>query len=252
MSAMTTDVHITPKDLGTVPRPVALVICELVNNHGVTYRIQKGNGGGHVFLYNGDTQTRPFKISGSRQAEDSMGFLEKWIRQNVPAYFEEPPKKDITPADVAKLAAVVNTVEHEPKADKPKIEIDLDKASEWKPFKFGFETDGATYRCTYDDCGYERDDPRGLHLHEYSHNGRSSQMSKQAAQSRVLNVQQKETLIEAAVSTIAEQFGLVVLDKNSAKHAAENERLMAENKKLKQEVEDLKARVALITEALKA
>jgi hypothetical protein len=236
---MNTEVQISPKDLGSIPRPVATVVCELVNQHGVKYRMQ--NNGGHVYLYNGG-QGRPYKISASRPAETTLSFLHKWIEENVPGFGKEPEHKAVTPADVAKLAAVVNT-EPRPVATKQPDE-------EWREAKFGFVTNGKIFRCTQPGCEYEREDNKGLHLHAYAHDGRSSGMSKKAAESRALNEQQKEQLIEAAVSTIAEQFGLVVVPKAQGKVSVE--KLQRENEALRKEVEDLKARIDLITTALKA
>ena len=247
MSAMTSDVHITPRDLGGIPRPVALVICELVNNHGVTYRLQKSNGG-HVFLYNGDQQTRPFKISGSRQSEDTMTYLEKWIKQNVPTYGVEPVRQTVTPADVAKLAAVVNTVEHEDKPAEPKVEAVAEEV--WKPHKYGFVTNGQIYRYTYADCLYERDDARGLHLHEQIHTGVKAEYSKAGGKAAALAYQQRKIMVSEALRALAEHHGMTLLDGDTPKVDVEG--LIAENARLKQEVEDLKARVALITEALRA
>jgi hypothetical protein len=63
-------------DLRSFPRPVRVKVSEVVSRHGLRWRIQHRSGG-HVYLYPGDG-TRPFKISASREAEQSLAYLDAW------------------------------------------------------------------------------------------------------------------------------------------------------------------------------
>lgn len=265
MSAMTTsDIRITPRDLGAIPRPVATVICELVNLHGVTYRIPRG--GGHVFLYNGETGTRPFKISGSRPAESTLTFLNKWIAENVPEFGKED--RPVTKDEVAALAERVNTEPKPLKSVPPKTAGndtnamgDIAPEPEWKPFKYGFVTDGEIFKCTYKDCTYTQESSRGLHLHEYRHTQPEKivEQSANAGRAAGLAAQQRLVMRQEAVRVLAEAHGLKIVGADEAKMVNQFEKMASENEKLQakvaeqaKEIDDLKARISLIKEAMKA
>lgn len=241
MSAAMTEQQATlsTTDLRAFPRKVSALICELVNDYGVRYRIQKG--GGHIFLYNGDTKNGPHKVSASRPVEDSMHWMDRWIDANVPQYRERP----VTDESLKVLAEAVSTTDtHEPV-------VRLTEPG-WTVHKHGFETNGEAFRCMETGCGYTQPDPRGLHFHAAKHSpeGRK-QMSKSASTARdasVLARQQRRTMEVEALRVLANRYGLILVEKGEGDPAA----LRVENEGLRKELDDTKARLALIKEAMKA
>lgn len=251
MSAMTESIRITPKDLGTIPRRTAEIVCDLVNNYGVRHRLQKGAG--HLFLYNGSQQERPYKISASRPEETTLSFLMKWIDQNVPEYGN---RKEVTPADLDRLRAVVSTTEPRREVPPP---VDPEPEEGWEPAPYGFETNGETFRCAEPGCGYSKRDKHGLHLHARTHGNEMKAQVQKSVSNRSLAMQQRKVIAQEALRVLAEQNGLVVFEKGEAPSTREIDKaraaqFKAEEKaaRLEQELADTKARLALITEALKA
>lgn len=234
----------TGRDLKAFPGPVAAVLREAINEHGVTYRMLDG---GHVRLYTGQRSVIPFKISASRPAEHTLRRLGPWLAEHVPTWKE--PEMEVTPDAIRTLAAVVNTTpEPEPEAVSP-----------WRPYvpasgnDYGFDTDGETFRCRV--CGWERADARGLHLHHNSHTGAATEASARARETRALRGEQRRTMIASAIAVLAEEHGLRVTDTDPADLdalRADNERLRAEVERLTRANEDLDARLALIKDAMGA
>lgn len=232
--------RVTPSDFRGIPRKVAVILCELVNKHGVRYRIQQG--GGHVFLYNGNQQERPYKISGSRPEETTLTYLFEWIEENVPEYGE----REVTASDLEVLADALTT---EPKEDKikspqgdPRDSMEPMLSSDGKPS--GFVTDGEKTYCTQ--CGFERDGVSlvGLHLHRRSHEDPDAvaEMARKAGKVRKLNREQSDIMVEQALAVIARKLGFKV----SAKGTDDPEKA-----ELKKKVADLEAKLKLINEAMR-
>lgn len=260
MSTMTTT-RITPGDLGSIPRKTAVIVCELVNEYGVTYRMQ--NNGGHLYLYNGAQKERPYKISASRPEETTLKFLMKWIEENVPAYLEGKEKKEytMTVSDDALVALqqMVSTTEHQ---SKPKVVSTAEKmdtngpVSGWNPYKYGFEvmedSDGTHYRCAFEGCDYTRDgDAKGLHLHEAAHDPEFiAERARRGGVAAGLARQQKKILATEAVRALAGYHGMEVIEKGA--DTPEVTKLREEIERLKQELDDTKARLSLIRDAMRA
>ena len=70
----------SPLTLPKFDKEVIDVLARLVNNHGVRIRDVDGQ---HVLLYNGQRGTRPFKVSASRPARQTLDYLGGWARENV-------------------------------------------------------------------------------------------------------------------------------------------------------------------------
>lgn len=60
------------------------MVADLAIHHCVGVRMQAGES--HLFLYSEDG-ARPFKVSASRPAEDSLRYLNKWAVEH--GYWEE-------------------------------------------------------------------------------------------------------------------------------------------------------------------
>lgn len=73
------DAPITNRDLKRFDHRVTDYIMWLVTDQGVKTRMIDPN---HVLLYPPDGKTRPFKVSVSRPAEQSLQFLRKFAREN--------------------------------------------------------------------------------------------------------------------------------------------------------------------------
>jgi hypothetical protein len=247
-AAMTEQPTLNPSDLRpTFSKKVATLVAQLVNDYGVRYRIQKD--GGHILMYNGEQQNGPHKVSASRPEEDTLHWLNRWIDRNVPEYRE----REVTPATLKALAEAVNTTDtHE--VEEPQVE-----SSKWAEHKHGFETDGEVFRCLAKGCGYTRTDPRGLHLHALKHDkSRHRDALQQGTETRALKAEQKKIMVSEALRLLADAHGMVVIPKDEhdskglASAQAEVERLTAANEKLRKELDDTKARLDLIKQAMKA
>lgn len=70
---------LTHKDLIAFKRPVRELVLDLVNNHGIEYRLPDGQ---HLYLYD-RRGGRPYKISAKRPAETSVHFLVRWARKRI-------------------------------------------------------------------------------------------------------------------------------------------------------------------------
>lgn len=73
----------TGGDLKMFPGPVATIIRDAINDHGLTYRMLDG---GHVRLYTGDRSVVPFKVAASRPAEHTLRRLVPWLAEHVPTW----------------------------------------------------------------------------------------------------------------------------------------------------------------------
>lgn len=247
------------KDLNGFPRPVAKVIIEAVNQHGVVYRKLDGT---HIRLYCGDRNIVPLKIAGVRPAEHTLRYLLPWLEENIPTW----STRDVTADSIKDLAAVVNTspeVDSSPAADtggdSQAAEEEQDTSTQWVDHKYGFETDGTNYRCKT--CGWTREDARGLHLHADKHENPEAIQKRAEAGNAAKNLHhsQRAVMRKEAVRVLAQQNGLVVFDKEDAPSAkefarlnAEIERLTAEAEKWKNKAGELQARMDLLKEAMRA
>lgn len=116
---------------------------------------------------------------------------------------------------------------------------------------YGFETDGTTFYCTQ--CDYTQTEARGLHLHHRSHTdpAAAAEAARKAATSRAANREAAElraaqelARVTAAAAALADHFGV------GGEHlTAEVEELRAENTRLRQELDDARAKLEMIKEA---
>lgn len=259
MSAMTQDIHISPKDLGSIPRKTSSLVCDLVNNYGVRHRLQKG--GGHLYLYNGETQTRPYKISASRPEETTLAFLYQWIEENVPEYAQ---REEVRENDLRLLASGVTTKDTID-ADEPEPEPTAEGRTRCYTAKgddLQFETDGEIYYCLR--CSYTQNHRRGMHLHNARHElskGEQAERISRSVETRKLRAQQRDQLIEHALAVIVKEHGFTLGGDEKALQDAEadleryRKRTASDAKKiadLTAERDDLKAKLSLIKEAMRA
>lgn len=239
------------RDLAAYPRPVARVIAEAVNKHGVGYRLMDG---GHIRLFNGDRGVTPRKVSAHSKEQVSLRRLLTWLETNVATW----PKDEVTPLAVETLAEVINTSPKPARTRGTPVTATTETTEEWTPVKYGFEQNGDTFRCTT--CGYERTgNNRGLHLHAAKHDdsGSQSENGKKGGEARALRAQQRKVHRQEAVRILAEQNGLKVVEKDVdlkavAKSEKEMARLQAQVEKLTTERDELRARLDLMKEALRA
>lgn len=251
---MTNEPRITPKDLGRIPRKVATLICELVNDYGVRYRVP-GNSN-HVLLYNGDSKSQPFKVSQHRPEEHSLQFIHTWIKDNVPDYGKKPttPTKAVVgESDIKALAEAINTGP----SGAAKVVPTLEKVDTTgrKPVvdgdgkNLGYDTDGTLFYCRQ--CDYSRPNRQGFHLHTQSHDPeRMAKVASAGGQANSLKRQQREVMVASAFDVLADHLGFKVVDKSV--DPAEVVALKQQVADLKTERDDLKARLDLMREALRA
>lgn len=88
---MITSDRLDRSQLKSFAASVQKLLLELCNEQGIKFRVPDGN---HILLYPPDGSSRPFKISASRPAEDSLTFIQSdFIRKYL-----EKPAQDPTPA----------------------------------------------------------------------------------------------------------------------------------------------------------
>lgn len=234
MTTTQLETTVTVKELKGIPRKTAAILMRLINNHNVRYRIQQG--GGHVFLYDGSQQTHPYKISASRPEETTLRYLNEWIEEHVPAYFE----REVTATDVEMLREAVSTSEViESRASAQERNTPGEPYIQANGIPSGFNRDGNTFHCR--ECGFSKEGAAGLHLHTVAHRDPEelARRARAAGESRKLNNVQNKTNLSAAFAVVADALGFQMSD---------SEEVAA----LKAEVADLKAKLALIKEAMRA
>lgn len=217
-------------DLKQFDRIVTEVVTEAVNDHGVNYRAIDG---GHIRLFNGDRGVVPLKLAASRPAENQLRYLLDWLETNVPSWAE----RTVTESSLKTLKAAVDTT--------PKKEVVV-KTEQWTDVKWGFQTNGKIWRCK--ECGYEREDSIGLHLHARVHNETPEQRaerSKKAGEANALKRTQRATMLKEAARLLAEEFGVSTGEDEITK-------LKEQVARLTKERDEAVARLALIKEAMKA
>lgn len=239
---MSTDTQerITPRDLGKIPRKTATIVCELVNEYGVRYKTSDGT---HVFLYNGDRGTRPYKIAASRPEETTLHFLYRWIDENVPQWKKGD---NVTQADLEALAQAVNS-------NDTAMTLPPEDDNEWVEYKYGLLTNGEEYKCK--DCDWTRsvtDGKRGLHLHwPTAHDkARRKVERKKAGETRAVRAAQRKVLVREALIVLAQAQGLHVSEEKIDLKTID--KLKAQLEKVTKERDELKARMDLAKEAFKA
>jgi hypothetical protein len=228
----TTQERITPSDLGKIGRKTKKILCELANSHGVKMRVT--HDGNHVLLYNGDTQERPYKISSSRPEETTLTYLKRWIADNVPDYDKPKPKPAPTP--------LVMTSEKK-ETSMPALAAVPQDSSPWKPYKYGFETDGTTYRCATQGCDFSKESTHALHLHAVTHADDLHERRSAATAKALETKAEKRQEVADALRLLARHLKIDMGDTEALKQRVVE---------LEQENADLKARLDLLREALRA
>lgn len=249
--------HITQQDLRSFPQVVAGVVIELVNKHNVRYRMPDGM---HLFLYAEDTTVRPYKLACKRSAKATMQYLERWIVANVPGFYP--------PTVIEKIEDEMSTVTEQVEQDSGKVNGYTakikDVPSPGKPLVYSSGStsvcfvwltnpDGYEYlECTM--CNYHQQTARGAHLHEAKHTGRTAEISskgnetKQAkAEERKLRLTKERDDAVLAVELLAGFFGI---DIQAARDVVDEQQKKIDA--LIQERDDLKTRLSLVMEALRA
>lgn len=243
---------ITGRELSKFPRPVVKVLTEAINKHQVKHRIL--SDGVHLRLYCGDRDVVPIKVAASRPAEHTLRYLLPWLEENVESW----SRREVTEDTVKDLAEALNT---SPKAAPEPVVERKEPTPGWESASHGFETNGKKVRCTV--CGFEREgtSKQGLHLHSMKHTNPEAikERARSAGENRSLRRKQAVTMRREAVRVLAKQNGLIVIEKDQAGDLKEVERLRKEIESLNHKVEvlteqrdDLRARLDLMKEALRA
>jgi vacuolar-type H+-ATPase subunit I/STV1 len=237
VSSATETMTIRPDELKVFPREVSGVVMELVNQHGVRYRAIDGS---HILLYSEDKTQRPFKISAKRPSQQTMLYMARWIVTNVPDFYGESVVEDIK--------ASVAEVEED---DQPKTLVyTTGRVSTC------LVVDPATGVVSCTTCGYQQESARGAHLHEAKHTGQSVTNALAGNDARRARAAERREKLEAeqekareAVHFLANYHGVIDSEGVEQLHAELAERV-AEVEQLKQERNDLKAKLAMIKEAM--
>lgn len=224
---MTTEApSINIRDLSKYPRPVAKIIAEAVNKHGVDYRDQDGS---HLRLYCGDRKVIPIKIAASRDAEHTLRYLIPWLEQHVESWLQA----DVTTEAIETLAEAVNTTP-KPVRAKPVTEADEPK-----------------FKCDWKGCSFVAKNAAGLRMHIAGHTGEKKKHAAKSAETARLRREQEKIVAEQALAALAELHGLKVSDSDSLALKAQVMRLEAQVKTLTKERDDAQARVELLNEAFR-
>lgn len=232
-------------------KPLAQLFAEAINDHGVGYRRMDAT---HLRLFCGDRSVMPFKASRSRAVEDTTQNLLKWLSRNVPTW----DTRNIKPETLEVLRDTINGVQEEamttttptptPPTETLWVPVETSTGNSW-----GFETNGTTYRCT--ECGFTQQYRRGLHLHNAKHTGRASELAMVAAASHKSNVEKNRMLVTQALTVLAAAHGYGLTEGDAKGVEAltkELDAVKAELIKVTNERDEVKARLSLIQEAMKA
>lgn len=234
-----TDPGIDTKHLRKFPRQITKVITEAVNKHGVTYRMIDGS---HIRLFCGDRNVIPIKIAAERPAEYTMGYLIRWLEENIPSWTE----RDVTPEEVETLAEVVNTrpVKVRAVVDSPaEVESTGEQEASTQPAPPPIPGD---LICTWPGCGRENKTAGGYRMHWAGHTGEKKKQAAKATASNALRREQKKVIATQAISALAELHGIKIgADERRVKA------LEAKVEKLTKERDDALARISLMNEAFK-
>jgi hypothetical protein len=107
-------------------------------------------------------------------------------------------------------------------------------------------------RCVADDCDYQRVGKfTGAHLHERSHTteGQEQMAAARAAGAASRKIPHADISARGALETLAAFYGLTVITVDEMEDVTECEALRQENDRLKTELDEVKAKIALIREA---
>lgn len=208
--------------LAAFDKDVRRAIHDLITTHGVRYRQPDGQ---HMLLYSGSRGERPLKVAAARKPEDSLKFIRQWADKH--GFTEQPA--DTPTAQVPEETTVAPA--HTAKTSPPSF---LPYVIKGQPSEY-LISDGTTIRCLK--CPWETTITRGAHLHIGTHTGQTSEAAKLAAASRRKNLEKVK--VRKALQVLAEEHGLTVGDDRTAEVEA-----------LRQQVADLKTKLALIKEAM--
>lgn len=204
-------------------KDVRRAIHDLVNTHGVRARQPDGN---HIFLYSGTRGERPLKVAASRKPEDSVKFIGQWADKH--GFVPQPAQEPVSEAPGAAVAPEPTPEPEAPEeADPRHYVVFKGRTSEW------IYADGNGVRCL---CGWTGE-RRGAHLHENKHTGLNANSQPLAVAARSRNIQRRN--IRKALTLLAEPHGFLVVEDQSD-----------EVDRLKAQVEELKAKLALVKEAM--
>lgn len=254
-----TETSINMRDLRAFPRPVAKVVTEAVNKHGVPYRTQDGS---HLRLYCGDRGVTPLKISAERPAEHTLRVLIPWLEQNVKSWLET----DVTKASIETLAEVVNTSPKPVKAkpvvaSEPEAEVEV---SEPEPVLLEDGTQSSfspgldipeDLVCRWEGCGRQAKTTSGYRMHWAGHTGEKKQHAAKGVETYRLRVEQERVVATQALAALAELHGLKIGDTEDSEKTKRLEKqvkeLSAQVETLTRERDDALARVSLLNEAFR-
>jgi hypothetical protein len=244
-----TDTRITPDKLKTFPRAVAKVVMEAVNDFGVTYRVIDG---GHIRLYCGNADVIPAKINHTSPEQHILRKLLPWLDDNVEGWTSRNDK----PTAVA--VALTEALARKEETDSPASSEPAGEQDGSTPDQHGFIIEDGIYKCVH--CDHTQPKGQGRYLHGLKHRNPEEirKMQKSAGEGRSLKHDQRVVMRREAVRVLAEQNGLVVFEKGQvdAKSTARLQRqvteLEAKVERLTAERDEARARLSLITEAMKA
>lgn len=229
-------------------REVLMAIC---NRYNIEYRMQKD--GVHINLYNGQ-RGAPFKVSANAKPEQQLTRLMAWCERWVPNYVDEVEEAEkVTEKEVRQLAEKVNT---RPVADTKYDEIEdpVEAADAIVADREDEETvlvEDLKHRVPIHAVPRppprrepQRDPEEPLPEPAPVEKTDRSEAAKRAAATRA----QRTTHAQEAVECLAEYFGI----RTSEDQRATIDRLNKRIAELEEENSQLKARVSLIREAMRA
>lgn len=242
---------IRPKDLVQFPRPVAKVLTDAINKHGVGYRLMDG---GHIRLFCGDRQIVPIKVSASRDAEHTIRYLVPWLEEHVESWLQG----EVTPDVIKNLAELKNS---RPVPATPVVSTDSPASDEPTGEQKPSTPDGkgeamsaalkipADLVCQWPDCGKKMKNTSGYRMHWAGHTGEKRQHAAKGAETARLRRSQESAIALAALTAIADLHGITIGgSKALEKKVSELEAKVAT---LTRERDDAIARVELLNEAFK-
>lgn len=228
--------RLTARDLTKFPQIVAETIAALVNEYGVNYRKPDGS---HILLYNGDRSTRPFKVSASRPAEQTMLYLTTWITANVPEYLGNNAVAD--PQSVPE--GYVDAPEPDEAGLIPAVfrpGRPEERLSEW----IMQDVRAGRYVCK---CGkWESRQLKGAHVHEQMHTGKSHEVTAKGNATRAARKAAREAEAKAYAESV--ENAMSVLNRHFG--TTPDTGLAEELEKVRAERDELAAQLALIKEAV--
>lgn len=238
-------------DLNGFAKEVRTAIMRFVNDFGIKYRLVES---GNILLYPKDPHGRPFRVTTQRDAKDSLRYMRKFAEDNDLLPKEEPKrvpaeKVKVSPAQIEPPTSGVVTADGFILSPGGWVRHHRNNGTVTNFERFDEPGGDKRWRCLL--CKKEGNDwetTRGQALGSHTSMTHTKPMLDPEIRQRMIatrRAKQEERTKQGLIHSLAELLGTSADDEEMEALKDENERLVAE-------VADLRARLDLIGEALRA